>query len=115
MRHCESNRRTQTEHVIYCGREEGHRGPCSFADGNGMHFWLSGYETSNLRAMFAAIHEAPVNSPLKVFANGDWFAQVESKITHGFILPNNPPNRTPEQLLEDYDRRAAHNTGKERD
>jgi len=105
MRHCESNRRTQTEHVVYCSREEQHRGPCSFADGNGMHFWLTGYEISNLRAMLAAIAEAPNDSPLKVFANGDWFHQVKSKITNGFILPENPPNRTSEQLLEDFTRR----------
>ena len=104
MRKCESNRRTQTEHVIYCAREEGHRGPCGFADGNGMHFWLDGYETSNLRAMFEAIDEAYPLSPLRVFKNGDWFHQIKSKITGGFILPNNPPNRTGEQLLEEFNK-----------
>ena len=107
MRLCESNRRTQTEHVIYCGRQEGHRGPCSFADGNGMHFWLDGYEIANLRAMLGAIHDAPPTSLLKVFSNGDWFEQIRSKVTDGFVLPNNPPNRTAEQLLEDFGHRSA--------
>jgi len=72
-----------------------------------MHFWLDGYEIANLRELFAAIAEAPPGSPLKVFANGDWFNQVLSKITHGFILPHNAPNRTAEQLLEDYQRRLG--------
>ena len=109
MRKCESNRRTQTEHIIYCGREEQHHGPCSFADGNGMHFWFDGYEIANLRAMFDAMHNADYKDEkqrgLKVFTNGDWFEQVRSKLSRGFILPHNPPNRTAEQLLEDYERR----------
>ena len=104
MRMCESQRRTLTEHIIYCYREEGHRGPCSFADGNGMHFWLDGYEISNLRAMFAAIDQAGYDSPLRVFKNGDWFHQVKSKITDGFILPHNPPNKTGEELLDGFER-----------
>jgi len=107
VRRCESHRRTVTEHVVYCQREEQHRGPCGFADGNGMHFWLDGYEISNLRAMLAAIDATPYSHPLKVFSNGDWFHQVKSKLSDGFFLPNNPPNRTPEQLLEDFARRAA--------
>jgi hypothetical protein len=71
-----------------------------------MHFWFSGYEIANLREMMLAITEAPTGSPLKVFANGDWFAQVGAKITHGFILPNNPPNKTSEQLLGDFAARS---------
>ena len=107
MRKCESNRRTSTEHVVYCYREEGHSGPCSFADGNGKHFWLDGYEIANLRSMFAAIDNAPQGSPLKAFVNGDWFHQVKSKLTDGFIMPNNPPNRDPHQLLDDFLKRSS--------
>ncbi len=70
-----------------------------------MHFWFDGYEIANLREMMLAITEAPIGSPLKVFANGDWFQQVGSKLTHGFILPHNAPNRTAEQLLEDFNNR----------
>lgn len=102
MRKCESNRRTQTEHVIYCGREEGHRGPCGFPDGNGMHFWFDGYEITNLRAMFDAIDKARHPHPLCIFKNGDWFHQVKSKISDGFILPNNLPNKDGDSLLKDF-------------
>lgn len=112
MRKCESNRRTQTEHVAYCGREEGHRGPCSFADGNGMHFWLDAYEIANLREMLKAIDDAPGSHPLGVFENGDWFHQVKSKLSDGFILPHNLPNRKAHELMEDFERKSVSFTGK---
>lgn len=97
IRQCESVRRTQTEHVRYCGREQGHSGPCSFADGNGMHFWLDGYEITNMREMLKAIDEDQILR--HVFANGDWFHEVKAKLTNGFILPNNSPNATAAELL----------------
>lgn len=93
---CQSVRRTHTVHAAYCHREEGHNGPCSFADGNGMHFWLDAYEVSNLREAMKAIHEAK----LWPLMNGDWFEQVRSKISNGFILPNNPPNRKADEIVE---------------
>lgn len=61
-----------------------------------MHVWLDGYEIANLRVAMAAIREAKL-FPLM---NGDWFEQVRSKITNGFILPHNQPNQTVEQIVE---------------
>jgi len=106
MRRCESQRKTLTEHTVYCHREEQHRGPCTFSDGNGMHFWFTAYEIANLREMLKAIDDVPSGHPLTVFENGDWFHQVKSKLSDGFILPHNLPNKKAHELLEEFIKKA---------
>jgi len=101
---CGSHRLTRTEHFKQCSREQGHSGPCSFADGNGMHVWLDGYEWANLRELLTAVSEG--GSPLAAANNGDWVNQILFKLK-GIYLPNNPPNKTAEELKREANERMA--------
>jgi hypothetical protein len=92
---CQSTRYTETVHAQVCGREEGHLGPCSFADGNGAHVWLDGYEIANLKAALDAIREAR----LYPLMNGDWFEQLRSKLQQHY-LPFNQPNMSAADLAD---------------
>src|SRR5579859_2247444 len=96
---CRSSRRlTSTVRAVYCAREEGHDGPCVFADGNGAHAWLDGYEWSNLRELLKAITTAPAGNPLTRLHTGDWTCQVLEKL-RPYYLPHNQPNRTADDLI----------------
>lgn len=99
-RPCGSSREVKTSRLVYCARGENHQGPCLFADGNGMHIWLDGYEFASLRAALDAIRELGIHE----FMSGDWFEQLRTKLS-AIYLPNNPPWRTTEQIVENYKRR----------